>query len=120
MVVYYVCVRINYLPSIGSGSSVKLDYKKNMCLSTEKMQTLEPRSVGANNLGVYCDAALGIDVGYKSRTGIVVVYANGAISCKSSKQNIITKSSAEAELVALCNGVVMLMACRNILFGFGV
>ena len=54
---------------------------------------------------MYCDAAFGIDVGYKNNTGIVIVYADGAILCKSSKQSIVTKSSAEAELVALCNGV---------------
>ena len=73
-----------------------------------------------NNLCVYCDAAFGIDVGYKSRTGVVIIYAGAAILCKSSKQSIVTKSSAEAELVALCDGVAMVMACRNFLSGLGV
>ena len=73
-----------------------------------------------NNLCVYCNAAFEVDVGYKSRTGIVVVFAGGAILCKSSKQNIVTKPSAKAELVALCNGVAMPMACRNFLSGLGV
>ena len=59
---------------------------------------------------MYCYATFGIDVGYKS---IVVVYAGGAVLCKSSKQGIVTKSSAEDELVALCDGVAMLMACRT-------
>ena len=64
---YYVCVRINSLPRIGSGvgtssarelfRGVKLDYNQDMCLSfgdyvqahrdNAKTNSLEPRSVGA-------------------------------------------------------------------------
>ena len=40
--------------------------------------------------------------------------------CKSFKQNIVTKSSADAELVTLCDDVAMLMACRKFLMGVGV
>ena len=39
---------------------------------------------------------------------------------KSSKQTIVSKSSAEAELVSLCDGVGTLLACRNCIEGLGV
>ena len=39
---------------------------------------------------------------------------------KSSKQTIVSKSSAEAELVSLCDGVGTLLACRNFIEGLGV
>ena len=39
---------------------------------------------------------------------------------KSRKQTIVTKSSAEAELVSLCDGVGTLLACRNFIAGLGV
>jgi Reverse transcriptase (RNA-dependent DNA polymerase) len=55
-----------------------------------------------------CESVLNIDASYgvhadgKSHTGSCrVVGVTGAVHCKSSKQQIVTKSSAEAELVAL-------------------
>ena len=39
--------------------------------------------------------------------------AGGPMLCKSNRQSTVTKSSEEAELIALCEGVVLLLACRN-------
>ena len=51
---------------------------------------------------VYIDAAYGVHADGKSHTGsCIVVGATGAVHCKSAKQQIVTKSSTEAELVAL-------------------
>lgn len=73
-----------------------------------------------DQLLTYCDAAYGIDTEFKSRTGIVVLYAGAPIYAKSSKQAMVTKSSTEAELVALCDGVTIALACRNFILGIGV
>lgn len=56
---------------------------------------------------MYVDAAYGVHSNGKSHTGSCVVLGDvGAVHCKSEKQRIATKSSTEAELVALsdsCN-----------------
>ena len=43
-----------------------------------------------DQLLTYCDAAYGIDTEFKSRTGIVVLYAGAPIYAKSSKQAMVT------------------------------
>jgi hypothetical protein len=51
---------------------------------------------------VFVDAAYGVHSNAKSHTGACVVVGDvGAVHCKSEKQKIVTKSSTEAELVAL-------------------
>ena len=53
------------------------------------------------------DASYGVHADEKSHTGSCVILGDmGAVHCRSSKQGIVTKSSTEAELVALsdsCN-----------------
>jgi hypothetical protein len=51
---------------------------------------------------VFIDAAYGVHADGKSHTGsCIIVGGTGAVHCKSGKQQIVTKSSTEAELVAL-------------------
>jgi hypothetical protein len=51
---------------------------------------------------VFFDASYGVHADGKSHTGsCIVVGGVGAVHCKSVKQQIVTKSSTEAELVAL-------------------
>jgi hypothetical protein len=51
---------------------------------------------------VYIDAAYGVHADGKSHTGsCIAIGATGAVHCKSAKQQIVTKSSTEVELVAL-------------------
>jgi hypothetical protein len=50
---------------------------------------------------VHIDASYGVHPDGKSHTGCIVVGETGAVHCKSGKQQIVTKSSAEVELVAL-------------------
>ena len=56
---------------------------------------------------LFVDAAYGVHSNGKSHTGACIVIGDiGAVHCKSEKQRIVTKSSTEAELVALsdsCN-----------------
>ena len=48
-----------------------------------------------------CGAACGIDDGCLSRSGIVLYYAGTPVCEMASKQTLVTKSGAEAELVSL-------------------
>ena len=65
---------------------------------------------------VYIDAAYGVHVDGKSHTGSCVVIGDvGSVHCKSSKQGIVTKSSTEAELVALSDSSNRGLYLRNFL-----
>ena len=74
--------------------------------SAERGLVLRP-GVGELRVRMYVDAAYGVHSNGKSHTGSCVVIGDlGAVHCKSEKQKIVTKSSTEAELVALsdsCN-----------------
>ena len=54
---------------------------------------------------VYIDASYGVHSDGSSRTGMVIMLAGVAIGCWSSKQKLVTKSSTEAEIVALSDGL---------------
>jgi hypothetical protein len=54
-----------------------------------------------NKLEAYIDAAYAVHVDGKSHTGMVLTLGKGAFYCKSSKQKMASKSSTEAELIAL-------------------
>ena len=65
---------------------------------------------------VYVDAAYGVHSDGKSHTGSCVVLGDvGAVHCKSTKQSIVTKSSTEAELVALSDSANQGLYIRNFL-----
>jgi hypothetical protein len=69
---------------------------------------------------VYIDAAYGVHADGKSHTGSCVVIGDvGAVHCKSSKQSIVTKSSTEAELVALSDSANQGLYVRNFLMSQG-
>ena len=65
---------------------------------------------------VYVDAAYGVHADGKSHTGSCVAIGDvGSVHCKSSKQSIVTKSSTEAELVALSDSANQGLYLRNFL-----
>ena len=69
---------------------------------------------------VFIDAAYGVHADGKSHTGSCVVIGDvGAVHCKSSKQSIVTKSSTEAELVALSDSANQGLYIRNFLISQG-
>jgi hypothetical protein len=51
----------------------------------------------------------------KGHTGGVIFAGEGAVYCKSSKQKLVTKSSTEAELVGLSEGLSQVLWTRNFL-----
>ena len=60
-------------------------------------------------LVTFVDAAYAVHADGKSRTGILIILAGAAILAKSSKQRMATKSSTEAEVVALSDGASELL-----------
>ncbi len=74
-------------------------------LSTTSNLGIKFNSNGSGIVKVHCDAAYLVHNDCKSRTGVVATLNGGVIAAKSSKQKIIVKSSTEAELVSLCDGV---------------
>jgi hypothetical protein len=67
-------------------------------------------------LSVVVDAAYGAHADMKSHTGSCVVIGDtGSVHCKSTKQSVMTKSSTEAELVALSDSANQGLYLRNFL-----
>jgi hypothetical protein len=69
---------------------------------------------------IYIDASYGVHADGKSHTGsCIVVGVTGAVHCKSSKQQIVTTSSAEAELVALSDSASQGLHMRSFIIAQG-
>jgi hypothetical protein len=69
---------------------------------------------------VYIDALYGVHADGKSHTGsCIVVGRTEAVHCKSAKQQIVTKSSTEAELVALSDSASQGLHTRSFIMAQG-
>jgi hypothetical protein len=71
--------------------------------------TLGPDKEGVLKILMFADSSFGVHPDAKSHTGILLSLGQGAILCKSVKQKIVTKSSTEAELVALSDSSSLAM-----------
>ena len=85
----------------------------------ERGLLFRPGSKGIT-VSTYIDAAYGVHHDHKSHTGSCVVIGEvGAVHCRSSKQQIVCKSSTEAELVALSDCANQALYLRNFLIQQG-
>ena len=72
-------------------------------------------------VNILIDAAYGVHADGKSHTGSCVVIGQvGAVHCKSAKQQIVTKSSTEAELVALSDSANQGLHLRHFIVDQGI
>jgi len=67
----------------------------------------------------YIDASYGVHADGKSHTGLLISLGRGGVYMKSGKQKIVTKSSTEAELVALTDSLSQVIWTRDFIIGQG-
>ncbi len=80
---------------------------------------LTPGEAGIQPFG-YFDASYGVHVDGKSHTGAcITIGSSGPICTESVRQSIVTKSSTEAELVAMSDSANQLIHVRNLLIAQG-
>lgn len=90
-----------------------------VCGTKERGVVFSPGKSGIE-VSVLIDAAYGVHPDGKSHTGSCIVIGDlGAVHCKSSKQQIVMKSSTEAELVALSDSANQALHIRNFLLAQG-
>jgi hypothetical protein len=76
---------------------------------------LKLESTPIPNIKCYIDASHGVYNDRKSITGVILSIGSGTFYAQSSKQKIVTKSSTEAELVAISDGLGYAIWARNFL-----
>ena len=96
----------------------KLDYLFGYLKFTLELGTLFKRN-GNLDPAAFTDASFLAHMDMKSRSGILVILAGGVIYISSVKQKLVTKSTAESELVALCDGATALLVIRKFLHAQG-
>jgi hypothetical protein len=67
----------------------------------------------------YVDASYGVHADYKSHTGAAITLGKGIVYAKSAKQKVVSKSSTEAELIALSDSASQVIWTRDFLIGQG-
>ena len=75
--------------------------------------TLEPEQ--RINVTAHIDASYGVHENGRSHTGSCITLGKGAVHAKSTKQKLVSKSSTEAELVALSDEASQVLWTRNFL-----
>jgi hypothetical protein len=88
-------------------------------LSTTIDEVMHFRADGEVDPEVYVDASYGVHADGSSRTGMVIMLGGVAIGCWSSKQKLVTKSSTEAEIVALSDGLTNAIWMREMIIAQG-
>jgi hypothetical protein len=94
---------------------VQWGYKSYIRGTREMGMILRPGASGIR-VHLFVDASYGVHVDGRSHTGSCVVIGDlEAVHCRSSKQQIVTKSSTEAEVVALSDSANQGLFLRNFL-----
>lgn len=113
--VSYLCTRVS--------SPTDVDFHKLQrilgYLGVTKDLPLTLEVSGSVKLYAYIDASYNIHPDGRSHEGILLTLGSGAIFAKSHKQRLVTRSSTEAELVALADGLTVIQWARNFLNDLG-
>jgi len=88
-----------------------LNGTRDLCLSIKAHKPLEIKA--------YIDASFATHMDRSGHTGMYVTLGIGTIYCKSTKQRIVCRSSTESELVAVADGLLVLIWMRNFLIAQG-
>ena len=67
----------------------------------------------------WIDASFAVHADYKSHTGACLSFGRGCLVNISSKQKINTRSSTEADLVAINDSMALVLSCRLFIMGQG-
>jgi hypothetical protein len=120
-----LCVAISYLATQVTNPSVNDWIKLDRVVSYISKHIGEGITLSADMLDDaitvtgYIDAAFGCHSDGKSHTGVIVTLGDGPIFVRSVKQRIVTKSSTEAELVALSDEAGILLDIKSFLIAQG-
>ena len=90
-----------------------------MYVNATQNMALHYRSDGGMLLNTYTDASYAPE-GDRSHAGIITFWSTSPISWRSSRQSLVTTSSAEAELLAASEGARMLESIDALLEDFGI
>lgn len=71
-------------------------------------------------LAIYCDSDYAGTPGAKSTSGFVLLYAGGAVSWHSKRQDVVAQSTSEAELISVSTAGKEIMWVLKLLKDFGV
>ena len=99
-----ILVAVSFLCTRVTKATVEDEGKLDRLIQYVNTTSAQPLVLGAaDRLSViaYVDASYGVHEDGKSHTGAMITLGGGAIYSRSSKQQIVTKSSTEAELVAI-------------------
>ncbi len=68
----------------------------------------------------YIDASYAVHNDYKGQTGVAISVGKGTVYAKSGKQKLVAKSSTEAELIGISDGLSQALWTRNFLQAQGI
>jgi hypothetical protein len=71
------------------------------------------------SLHAYIDASFAVHSDMRGHTGLIITFGCGAIFARSMKQKLVSKSSTEAELIALTDAIGQVIWTRNLLESLG-
>ena len=89
-------------------------------LLTTRNKTLTLRIGSNTTVRAYVDASFGTYDDMRSVTGVVIMIGDATVYVKSAKQKIVTRSSTEAELVALSDALSQILWTREFIIHQGV
>lgn len=112
----FLCSRVLYSTE---QDAAKLDRVLKYLRATPVQPIKYAKGTYKMDLFAYVDAGYGVHDTGESRSGLVVTLNGTPVLCKTMRQRIVTKSSTEAELVALSDSLTEVIWCREFIQSAG-